>query len=41
MPISEFTEGWFVFMATKLGRVKKLIYHSLNAQGAQVRLRLV
>ncbi|MCL4110926.1 UNVERIFIED_CONTAM: hypothetical protein GTU68_030118 [Idotea baltica] len=24
MPISEFTEGWFVFMATKLGRVKKV-----------------
>ncbi len=24
MPISEFQEGWFVFMATKLGRVKKV-----------------
>ena len=24
MPIGEFTEGWFVFMSTKLGRVKKV-----------------
>jgi len=24
MPISEFTEGWYVFMSTKLGRVKKV-----------------
>ncbi|MGQ4003022.1 DNA gyrase subunit A [Francisellaceae bacterium CB299] len=24
MPISEFQEGWYVFMATKLGRVKKV-----------------
>jgi len=24
MPISEFEEGWFVFMTTKLGRVKKV-----------------
>lgn len=24
MPISEFTENWYVFMATKLGRVKKV-----------------
>lgn len=24
MPISQFNEGWYVFMATKLGRVKKV-----------------